>query len=896
MVESLPMPVVLGQVIWLSLRFVPVAAAVVVAAAAAVAWLYPPQVRALGRGWQWALPALRVAALAALAGSILRPVALRPRTGEEEGAVVVLVDRSRSMGVVDARPSPAKLVALADGLGWLAAGVRENPYPELRTYLERIEGLGEDVARAQQELDYARLADRGVARAQARLDQAREQYAAVAERVRQVSPRLPKSEGMPARFAAVGRLPNFGQGGWLAAVKRQCAAAKDALDRYQVATDAELYERNAEVRAACDRAAGMSRFALVEEALTRPGSGLLSKVAGRSPVFGFAFADGVTPLPLTGGGEPVRRLLVEPNGDGTDVAGALSEVLERLKGVAVRAIVLFSDGRQTIGGGSVPSSLSASGVPVLSVLAGMASVPDVAVTDVVLPTSQFVGEPLGVRARVRCTGLAGAKVDAVLSVGDERRTAAVALEKGRTSEVTFPPIRLRAPGPQRVVVSVPALAGEVGVENNRAERWVKVLSDRVKVAVASGEAGGDYPYVREALGRTPWVKLQEAVLESGGARFPLGPQKILEQDVIVLMDVPAVSLEPRQWQAVYRWVSQRGGNLILAAGEKHLPGEYGRGPVQSELVPWRGGTARPVWRVWAGEEPFFRLVPAAGAEGMDWLRLDEGQEVAQGWYELPAMYRCVPLANLKPGVRPLLVERDSQLPVMTEARVSLGRVFFLGTDETWRWRSAGDGREQDRFWQQLVRYAAEEPYAVVEGRVALDADRVSLEPGESVRVRARVEEPNGAPSQAKRQELRVFKGGELVRVMSMSAAGVEGTGRYEAMLGGLAQGDYELRVAGEGAGGQQQGVMLPLHVERSVEREVADLSAEPSVLEKLSSSSGGATLPLEQVGRIPDKLAEARERQPRMTEQPLWDSPYLFVFVLACLGLEWGLRKGFGLA
>ena len=39
-----------------------------------------------------------------------------------------------------------------------------------------------------------------------------------------------------------------------------------------------------------------------------------------------------------------------------------------------------------------------------------------------------------------------------------------------------------------------------------------------------------------------------------------------------------------------------------------------------------------------------------------------------------------------------------------------------------------------------------------------------------------------------------------------------------------------------------------------------------------------------------------RQRQGRLAEYPLWDSPYLFVFVLACLSTEWALRKRFGLA
>ena len=44
------------------------------------------------------------------------------------------------------------------------------------------------------------------------------------------------------------------------------------------------------------------------------------------------------------------------------------------------------------------------------------------------------------------------------------------------------------------------------------------------------------------------------------------------------------------------------------------------------------------------------------------------------------------------------------------------------------------------------------------------------------------------------------------------------------------------------------------------------------------------------------RLRVVAERRPRYAEQRLWDSPYLFVFVVACLAAEWAARKRLGLA
>ncbi|MCL6432581.1 MAG: hypothetical protein K6V36_17250, partial [Anaerolineae bacterium] len=78
------------QLLWVSML-------IVAAGLTAVVWLYRPQVRPVPAPWWWLLLGLRVAALGVLGLSILRPVVLRSLGDDQRGAVVVLVDQSRSM-------------------------------------------------------------------------------------------------------------------------------------------------------------------------------------------------------------------------------------------------------------------------------------------------------------------------------------------------------------------------------------------------------------------------------------------------------------------------------------------------------------------------------------------------------------------------------------------------------------------------------------------------------------------------------------------------------------------------------------------------------------------------------------------------------------------------------
>ena len=75
-----------------------------------------------------------------------------------------------------------------------------------------------------------------------------------------------------------------------------------------------------------------------------------------------------------------------------------------------------------------------------------------------------------------------------------------------------------------------------------------------------------------------------------------------------------------------------------------------------------------------------------------------------------------------------------------------------------------------------------------------------------------------------------------------------------------------------------------------------NLSGDPDRLRRMAESTGGRLLRLDQIAAVPGLLASASDDRPRLIEWSLWDSPWLFVFVVSCFGAEWALRKRAGLA
>jgi hypothetical protein len=871
----------------------------------AVALLYPAQVRTLPGRWRLALPGLRCLGLLALAVSVARPVAQRSLREEEQGAVVVLVDNSRSMDVRDDR-SPAALVALADGLGKLPPNrrVRADAFAAIQPDVNRLPELIATINQAQVELGVAQLQGKENPAAQARFDAAAADFARTAKSLAAARGGLKKSPEMAAALAALERLPPPQSSRWSKEADAVAGNLAERAAQFQSDADRALYESDPEVRAVCDGVARLTRFQLVEQALGAPGAGLLSRLPPRAPLFGYTVGPDVAPLALRGdGGATVRRLLVPPDGARSDLTGGLREVTDLLRHQPVQSVVLFTDGRQVGAEASVASSLIGSGVPVYAVspapLGKNARFRDLSIARVTMPHSLFVGETMNVTVELHHSGLPKKPPEVTLQVGEEVQRQPSREESGRYIARFAVPVN--DAGAQKVTVSVPTVAGELSSDNNAAVRWVKVLSDRFDVLLVGGSASWDFRYLRNALSRTQWLDVESALVDGDHTRLALPPARLLKSDVIILQDAPAKALSPEQWEAVRKNVAQRGGALILLAGQAHLPREY-TGDFLSEFLPFRRSASRAaaagptgaVWRTWPGEEPEFRVVPAPGAPLTDALALDENpQAAADRWLTLPPVFRFLALPDLKEIARPpLLVERGSGLPVLTRHRVGRGEVYFLGIDETWRWRGRVGERDHDRFFRQLVRAAAGEPYAVAGETLALDADRVTLAPGEPVRVRARATDAAGR-SPPPGLDLDVLRDDATIAgSLHLTPVGPADGGRYEGTVAGLPAGDYRLRVRGpDGAE-----LDYPLHVIPSYDAETADLAPDEDLLKRVAQSSGGELRTLEQIRDVASLLSTRRDRAPRTVEFRLWDGWFLYAFVLACLGAEWSLRKRFGLA
>ncbi len=997
----------LAEVTLQALRWLPIA---VVAGAAAVAgtyWLYSPQLRLRSRGVRWGLPMLRSMALLALAVALIKPVVLRAKSAGERGAIVVLVDRSGSMSVTDGGRSPAQLIALADGLKMLPASATPLSPTVSPDEVEQLRAQGDRINRAASELDYAKLANRGVEAAQARLDDAIAQLATQAQTLIARLKDKSKSNRMIERLNVLIAANAKDREQWLRRLRVLIDQAAAAAGESENNSAEQLYRGSADARAVCDKLAALSRLELAKVAVRqafpqstaddaiavygfanslepmtisadehgetvsgdgtnngdRNGAGGASPNDSRTPgdagktgdshgatgsgghsddpngangknhrtndtrgasgrsddahgVGGSSngkndsrgvsgAASGASPATQPGTSAAIFSLSatrpVDPATASTDIAGAIRSIVQRYPAGGVRAVVVLSDGRQ-VGSETSVETLAASvgDVPVYAVRMARTATPrDLTIARITLPARAFVGETLNVRVEVHSTGIRG-EVPVTCTLGAATQTKSVVFIDDSTLSVEFS-AKLDQAGPLRVGVAVQPAKDEISPANNAAERWVNVLSDKVHVVAIAQSAGRDFQFLRDALARTPWVKLDESIAPSPDSPAHVTSDQLADADLIILEDAGGNLLSADQWQQVRKLVAERGAGAILLAGEAHAADELLIRPDSAELLPFAKKDAAS-WRNWAGEWPSLRAVPgdAKGLGGSsagpsrqalpEALRLtDDPESSLKKWQELPAMYRLMNITALKPNATALLVDGENHSAVMTDSRVGAGHVLFVGMTETWRWRYKIGQRDQDRFWLQLVRQVADEPYAATAGGVSIDADRISIEPGKPLRLRARVHDSAGKPSLEPSVQISVKAADGAVRAETLTAV-APGSGRFEKTVNDLPAGEYSLTVDSSAE------PKLAIRVAASNEAEMANLAGDDRLLRRITDATSGQAIGLEQLADLPAQIAERASQHPQIAETRLWDSPYLFAFVLACLGLEWAVRKQAGLA
>ena len=531
-----------------------------------------------------------------------------------------------------------------------------------------------------------------------------------------------------------------------------------------------------------------------------------------------------------------------PGGTETRLGEALEQFLRKERNTPVSGVVVISD--FGLNAGASPDAAlelaRESHIPIYTIGVGSERKPvDVRVADFNVPSRVFPGERYSVEGSIQGYGMKGqaVRVELLLRDGaaakDPARRGQGALvdsvEKILLGDGEAVPVRFELPpselGHHVLCLRVKAVPGGYDASDKFLEGAMDVSDHKTHVLLLAGGPNRDYRYLDTLLYRDKSVVV-DVLLQSGKTgmsqeaenileEFPSKRQEMAEYDCLVAFDPDWKELNGEQIDALFDWVDQDHGGMIVVAGavnaarategwvedpemlkiRRLYPVEFNRG------LDTRGNL------MYNSEEPSALEFTREGLQAA-YLWLGDSALASQAtWSQFNGVYSFCPVRDKKAGATVLArfgdprmsqgVRHSRSQPIyMAVHRFSASPVLYIGSAETWRLRRV-DPALFDQFWTKCIRFVAQEHLRRQSSRGSLSIDRDRYNVGSSVEVRAALKNSSLLPLTAPSVTLDVIRDGVDRQGVSMPADPSR-EGRFVVQLPVVRPGDYrlELKVPG----------------------------------------------------------------------------------------------------
>jgi uncharacterized membrane protein len=650
-----------------------------------------------------------------------------------------------------------------------------------------------------------------------------------------------------------------------------------------------------------DAAAHISRAELVKAVLGNDHLHLLDDLKKDFNVETWLF--GQTAAPVDG---PGWLADYHPASNTTAIGDALAGVLERKRGQPVAGIVLITDGGNNAGSPPAEAAEAANrdGVPVYAYGVGITSPRDIDVSHLSAPEIVFAKDDVAATVQVRGQGLAGVSARLSLKLGDEEVGSQNVVFTGgdQTVTVNFTP---QKKGDYELTASIPPRDDEASKENNSTGQHVRVVDDKIKVLYIEQAPRWEFRFVEEALLRDRRIQASFVLVEgdpdiSRGAGTPYLPafpdqkEALFKYDMVIVGDVDPQVFKPGQLDAISEFVSKFGGACMFIAGKSFMPEAY-RGGVVEQMLPVELEPFRESGR--EGDRPIqLALTPLGEASQMLRMAPDE-QENATLWSKLPPIYWDFKVARSKPAAQVLVEDPDparaslyGHMPVLATQQYGVGQVFYLGTDDLWRWRQGPGVNEYPLLWGQMVQGAALAHLLGNSKKTQLSVDKEQHSVGDPVTVFARLYNDSFLPisdSQVPAQ-YTVQAGqtgsspGEKTEVVLRAVP--DQPGMYRGDFVALTAGRYRFSTVRDPATAVEFTATEP-------QFELGETAMNEGLLKQIAAISGGHYFREENLADLARELNAEPETLRTARDVEVWASPFYFLLMCMVAATEWVLRK-----
>lgn len=434
---------------------------------------------------------------------------------------------------------------------------------------------------------------------------------------------------------------------------------------------------------------------------------------------------------------------------------------------------------------------------------------------------------------------------------------------------------------------------------------VRIASEReLRVLYVQGALTWDYKFIGMALRGDPAIKVtgltrtsatslfRQNVENSGELLdgFPKTLEGIAPYRVIVLSNLRISELSTEQQELLAKFCGELGGGLLMLGGPETFDPSWHSSRLE-QLLPVVFSDSHGV----QGLDRQFQLELTDEALQNPIFQITDTPSQRDAWNKLPKFRQYGRVDAAKPGAQVWALHQTDEGPkgrriLMASQRYGNGLSAIMTVQNFWVWRLAKDSdpTQFDRFWRQLFRFLGESSRQ----DVSIQISDQELRPGIDINL---VLEKEPSPKDAGTAANTKF----TARVQDAQSAtlaerGLElPTGRpvnfsFHPDKAGL----YTVAVLDN----NKQVVATRVIEIREVNVEFQNSARNMENLSQWASLSEGMALRAEDCRETTDLAAEIahkieQARNARKTRTPIGINGWTLAFALACLSIEWVLRK-----
>jgi len=646
-----------------------------------------------------------------------------------------------------------------------------------------------------------------------------------------------------------------------------------------------------------------TRLELAGSLLTTSARGIFEAIGKDVDIDHYTFGES---LHMLGNGDKRTRdtiAALKAGASATSIAESLDALASANAGLPLAGIVLLSDGIDTTSRRveQVANDLGARGIPVYTVPVGIEQPDDVSIRSVIMQDVAFAGDTVPIRVQVRSKGYEKRSAEMTLvfnGVVVSRRN--VLLKGGLQNEDISFDVRSLKKGAARIEVAIEPFADEAASDNNRVERSLRVVNDKINVLCIEGSARWEFRYLRAILKRDPRInaKFIATRAQSGMAqlssdyiaRFPEDAADAFKYDLVILGDVDSSFFTPAELTRLDELIRERGGSLLMLCGRHYAPSSYAGTPIE-RMLPVKFDPAAPWEDV---DETVHPVLTSEGRSSLVMTLETLPEKNDQVWSHVAPLDHLPPLLSPRPGAMVLAELSDSRsptgrYPLVSWQRYGTGKCMLIATDRLWRLRFKTGDKYHWRVWSQSIQFLTLSRLMGEHKRIRLETDRSVYPGGEQARIYANVLDEDYEPITQSRYDVYITQAdeenAEAVRVSLRPDAG--NLGLYEGYFSPPRSGRYRLQA---GSTDRQAANTIEFRV-ADVKPEMAHTELQMDRLRNIAELSGGRCLPISQLGELGSLLNTTPEVSTVSSEQPIWDHWLLAALILGLVGVEWIVRR-----